>query len=372
MSLRDKLKIILKPIRFYNHEDGKLYYGEYKGSFDLLRIISWLTLHPGRLNNLLKFGQLFKFNSLRKLKFQQRIQHNLNISQNSLYTVSDLKNKFEYFCKNGAVILDNYFKDDVIDAFLFKYNHITEEFNKKNSSSSLKDIKTDFNLSEVAYLPLSEELNDLWLDSSILTFIKSAYGQKIGDHIYARNYPTALFTVISNDLIGSRFRHQNKIAGLSDQHKGPYYWHPDHSVLLNVHILLDDLDEDDPHMEFIPTKKNFLTMKHCYSDEIIEKNNLKPIKCIGKKGTVYIHAGSTIHRLKLKKGSRRVLHFEFTAGSNILYDSTNLIKCLGNGFNLDEISQEKREVLKGIFPLKYFKGYEIIGNVTQPTKFKGI
>ena len=55
MSLRDKLKIILKPIRFYNHEDGKLYYGEYKGSFDLLRIISWLTLHPGRLNNLLKF-----------------------------------------------------------------------------------------------------------------------------------------------------------------------------------------------------------------------------------------------------------------------------------------------------------------------------
>ena len=131
--------------------------------------------------------------------------------------------------------------------------------------------------------------------------------------------------------------------------------------MLNVHILLDDLDEDDPHME-LHHEKNSLTMKHCYSDEIIEKNNLKPIKCIAK-GTVYIHAGSTIHRLKLKKGSRRVLHFEFTAGSNILYDSTNLIKCLGNGFNLDEISQEKREILKRDIPIKYFKGYcEISGN----------
>ena len=32
MSLRDKLKIVLQPIRFYNHDDEKLYYGEYKGS----------------------------------------------------------------------------------------------------------------------------------------------------------------------------------------------------------------------------------------------------------------------------------------------------------------------------------------------------
>ena len=99
MSLKDKLKILLQPIRFYNHDDNKFYYGEYKGSFNSLRIISWLTFHPGRINNLFKFGQLFKFNYLRKLKFQQRIQHNSNTSQNSLYKKSDLKNKFEYFCK---------------------------------------------------------------------------------------------------------------------------------------------------------------------------------------------------------------------------------------------------------------------------------
>ena len=365
MPLRDKLKKVLNPIRFYNHEDQEFYYGEYKGSFNLLRIISWITLHPGRMYNLFKFGQLFKFNAYRKLKFQKRLRDTSEILKNSNYVISSLNDKFDYFCKNGGVILENYFKEDVIDKFLFKYRNITEEFNKKN-------IKPEFNLSEIAYLPLSDELNDLWLDSNILSFIKSAYGQKFGNNIYARNYPTALFTAISEDSIGSRFRHKNKISGLDDQHRGPYYWHPDHSVLLNVHILLDDLTEEDPHMEFIPTKNNFLTMKHCYSDETIEKLKVEPKKCIGKKGTVYIHAGSTIHRLKLKKGSRRVLHFEFTAGSNILYDSTNLIKCLNNEFNLEEISPEKREVLKGIFPKKYFKGYEIHGNVLQPTKFKGI
>ena len=367
MALRRTLGKILQPILFYNHDDDKYYYGNYKGSFNLLRIFSWIISHPGRLYNLFKFGQLFKFNSYRRFKFKRALQnYSRNFKNNNNYNKKNLINKFDYFCENGGVILDNYFKEDIIDNFLVKYKLVFEDFN------DLKNTKSKFNLCKHTYLPLTDELNDLWLDSTILKFIKTAFGKKFGDKIYARNYPTALFTSICDDSIGSRFRYKNKSAGLKDSHMGADCWHPDHSVMLNVHILLDDLNEDDPHMEFIPSKNNYLTMKHCYSDETIDKLNIKPIKCIGKKGTVYIHAGSTIHRLKLKKGTRRVLHFEFTAGSNILYHSPNLIKCLDNEYDLEKINQDKREVLRGIFPETLFKGYEINGNVVQPTKFKGI
>ena len=101
--------------------------------------------------------------------------------------------------------------------------------------------------------------------------------------------------------------------------------------------------------------------------------NKKSIKCVGKKGTIHIHSGNVIHRLNPVKGSQRLaLHLEFSPGSNILLDSSKIFKSLKSGFNLNDLSEEKREVLKGIFPKKLFKGYEIKGDSISPNKFKGI
>ena len=83
-----------------------------------------------------------------------------------------------------------------------------------------------------------------------------------------------------------------------------------------------------------------------------------------KKGSIYIHAGSTLHRLKVKKGTRRVLHFEFTAGSNILYDSRIVAKCLSNEFDIEKIDKKFVNESKRLLPDKNYVGLSITqGNV---------
>ena len=359
---------------FYENSDNFLYYGRFKGSFNKIRIFSWIIFHPGRLLNLLKFGQLIKNNKIRKRKFikivnSETFKNKKNL--NSEYLIY----KFDEYCKNGGVILENFFSSSVVDQFLNKYDYITKNYCKKFDAENLNDIqsKISSNIVGAEYLPISDELKELWLNDIVISFIRSAHGQKIGKNIYARNYPVMVFANVINQNIGSRNDHDDMLMGRKNINQGAYFWHADHSVIISVHILMDDINEENPHMEFIPVRRNFLTMATNYSDEIIKSKKKEAIKCIGKKGTVYIHAGSTIHRLKVKKGSRRVLHFEFTAGSNILFDAANMTKCLKYDFDLENLNSSDRDVLKGIFPKTLFKGFEINDNdILRPTKFRGV
>tara|TARA_Y100000590_G_scaffold466578_1_gene642491 strand:- start:3123 stop:4286 length:1164 start_codon:yes stop_codon:yes gene_type:complete len=370
--IKQKLKKLLLPLMIYYRDDNHYYYGRYKGSFSFLRILVWTIFHPGRLYNLFRFGQLFKFNSVRKKRLEEKLKITSSSDDDKVFDNSKLINKFDEFSKNGAVILENFFPEKRINKFLEKYDPSINDFLKTYNASDIKKIQTNNNIAQTVYMPFSNELVDLWLNKKLMNFITSAYGQRIGSKIYARNYPNLLFNVVVNDKSGSRFRHEERIAKRAKTQEGADCWHPDHSVLLNVHVLLDDLTEEDPHMEFIPIKRNFYTMGFAYSDEVVNNFAKKPVKCIGKKGTVYIHAGSTIHRLKVQKGSRRVLHFEFTAGSNILYDSRIVAKCLNNDFDIEKLDEAKRNIIRGIFPKIYFKGYEINKEILSPTKFKGI
>ena len=81
---------------------------------------------------------------------------------------------------------------------------------------------------------------------------------------------------------------------------------------------------------------------------------------------------NSAHNDPVKGSQRLALHLEFSPGSNILLDSFKISKSLKNGFSLNNLSEEKREVLKGIFPKKLFKGYDIKGDSISPNKFKGI
>ena len=114
MNTKDLLKKIFRPIMFYENSDNFLYYGRFKGSFNKIRIFSWIIFHPGRLLNLLKFGQLIKNNKIRKRKFikivnSETFKNKKNL--NSEYLIY----KFDEYCKNGAVILENFFSSSVVD-----------------------------------------------------------------------------------------------------------------------------------------------------------------------------------------------------------------------------------------------------------------
>ena len=173
-----------------------------------------------------------------------------------------------------------------------------------------------------------------------------------------------------NDKIRSKLSHDKK---LNLEKTGPIGWHVDHSVLLVLNILLEDVTSEDSCMEYIPGSHKFPNMTFWYSDEVVEKFAKKPVKCIGKKGTIYFHQGNTIHRFKTESKSNRLsLTFGFTAGSNINISCDIISKCLSSGFDLNKLDVYQRRILRGIFPISFFKGYEIHKETLSPTRFKEI
>ena len=126
-------------------------------------------------------------------------------------------------------------------------------------------------------------------------------------------------------------------------------------------------------MEILPKSHKSFNIASKYSNSVIDKFSNKRIKCFGPKGTVYMHTGNVVHRLNPVAGKNRLnLHFEFSPGSNILLDIECIRKTLNTEFNLSSLTNEKREILKVIFPKKEKKGYDIRQNKIFPTKFLGI
>ena len=62
---------------------------------------------------------------------------------------------------------------------------------------------------------------------------------------------------------------------------------------------------------------------------------------------------NVIHRLNPIKGSQRLaLHLEFSPGPNILLDSVKISKCLKDGYNLNNLTEEKKRNFKRYFSKK--------------------
>ena len=351
-----KTKTIIENILLPSN--SKYYYGELKGSFNYWRIFIWNIFNPGRLFNRLKYGQLIKSISFRKSLFQKKLNklNNANVFKNN-YSDELLSKKFDNLINKGGVVIENYFSSEKIEKFLNKHQFEIEKikyYDPHNSAGNNQD-----------NLLLTDELLELWLDPRLMLMISSFHNRDV----LARYYPNIIYTVCKEDL-GSREIFERKIKTNVAE-----FWHADHSVLFNLHILLDDIDEKDSHMQFIPRSQKYLNSSYSYSDEVVEELGIDPVKCVGKKGTVYMHGGNTLHKLRMinSKKNRLVLHLEFTAGSNILLDCNVISKCLANGFDLNKISSDQRNILKGIFPKSFPKGYEIDKNeVIYPTKFKGI
>ena len=353
------MKNFLKKI-YYNYvafDDGVKYYGNYKGSFNKFRSFFWNIINIKRILIIFKY-KVLSFNKVKNFFLLKIFIKSISNKKNQNIDNEIYISKFNELINNGGVVIENFFSKEIIDNFLIRH---------KNHINSAYDIKGDlYNNAKMELLTLSNELLNIWLDEKIILILKTFYNS----NIYARNYPYIGITRIDN-LYTSKEKFRNKI----NLTKTADDWHVDHSTLFNVHVILEDLTANDPHMEFAQKTHKYFNSTFPYSEEEIDSKKFNIVKCIGKKGTVYMHYGNTLHRLKLKpsKSIRSVLHLEFSPGPNILLNVNNIANSLKEGFDLSKLDSDKRDILKGIYPISYIKGYELNKkNELRQNFYKGI
>jgi len=342
------LKNFLKKL--YIKTDPEKYSLNYMGTFSFWRLLFLNIVSPGRTLNRIKYKQVFRNKNKTTNNFKKKL--NLMDEENKISAEdkTKLSQAMSDLITQGGAVIPNYFSEQEIDNFIKEKNSIIE--NMKN----LRSEKAEY-IKET--LELSDGVMKLWLDKKLTCLVSTFFGGTL----YARSYPTLFYTMVP-DISKNDKNHNSKV---SDS------WHLDHSVLFVTHVLLNDLTENDTCMEFIPGSHKHFTAQTQYSNKTIENYGTKPIKCVGKKGTVYMHSGNVAHRLKTISGSDRLnIFFDFSPGPNILLNCNEIYKCLRSGYDLNKLNEKDREIISGVFPRVLPKGYEVHKNTFFPTKFKGI
>lgn len=338
--------MIKKILKYFYLMTNKNDYDEnHLGTFNFWRLLFYNIFFPGRIINRLKFNQLNK--SLKKITQsfnQMKYEENHNCSK------KDLNKALANLVDLGGCVIPNYFSKDKIDEFVKENEFLIKK---------MKEFKSDQISYKFELVKISQKLVELWLDNNLINLIRSF----LTTDIFARNYPYICYTYVPEVL------DKDKILNS----KASSHWHIDHSVLFNLHILLEDVKEDETCMEILPESHKSFNIASKYSTSIIDKFSDERMKCFGPKGTIYMHTGNVVHRLNPIAGKNRLnLHFEFSPGSNILLDIECIKKTLNTEFSLDNLENKQREILKVIFPKKEKKGYDIKQNKIFPTKFLGI
>ena len=316
MSLRKKLFDILKYTSISN-------YGTYGGSVNTWNTFLWNMIFPERLLNRFRGKTIFE------KKFDATLYSNSNLNFREIY------NEFK---KNGCIIIKNYFDEKKINKILEIYKdqieYLKSNPEKKHSSKTLS---------------LNSDLCEIWLDDNLIALMKNMSSKEL----YARNYPLLTHSCNFKNQISSKEKYEkNLISNFADD------WHVDHSNLFNLHVILEDIDEDGMCMEYISGSHKLLNQSMKYSDEEINKLNKEIKKCYGKKGTVYIHYGNTLHRMfTVQNKTRLQLHFEYSSVTNILLNCKNISETINPNFDINELDPIKRKVSSGIYPITPHKGY---------------
>lgn len=318
MSLRKKLFNRLKFNSFTN-------YGIYEGSLNIWNIILWNIIFPERLLNRLKGKTIFK------KKFDNRLYS---------YSKFNFKQIYNEFRENGCIVIQNYFDEKKINKILEIYKDDIK-FLKNNVEN-----KHSFKL-----LHLNLDLCEIWLDDNLIALMKNMSSSEL----YARNYPQLTYSCNFKNQMSSKEKFEKNLKP-----KFADDWHIDHSNLFNLHIILEDIDESGTCMEYIPGSHKLLNQPMLYSDEEISKYNKGIKKCFGKKGTVYLHYGNTLHRMfTVQNKTRLQLHFEYSSKTNILLNCKNIYQTMHRSFDIDQLDPTKRKVCSGVYPLSLHKGYDV-------------
>mgnify|MGYP001303657651 CR=1 FL=1 len=348
--MQNNLKKLFWKLYKFNNPDYK---DNFYGSFDKMRLFLVNILKPGRLINRLRYGQIFK-NSNKKIKTFNNLLDSDKFSEVSNEKKDKLRNGLNNLLQDGGCVIPNYFNEKEITNLKTKYDEVIKNIKKTDNE--------DNDQHNADIMPLSYDLLNIWLDKGLMNLLKIYHGR----NIYARNYPFVIYSKVSKNYFEIEKNKKNKIRWAKN-------WHVDHSVLFNIHVVLDDIKSNCSRMQILKRSDKFNHYGSNFSEEIVEKSKLEKIDCIGSAGTVYLHSGNVVHRFNPVPGTDRlVTHFEFSPGSNILMHTKGIVKSLNNDFDLDNIDKENMNIIYPIYPKKLFKGYDVKGDSYNPTKFRGI
>ena len=347
--LRKLFKIIQPIINFIFYHDKDIFYGRFLGSIDLKHLILENLLRPGRSLRRLQHNRLFP------IKFKvNNTSTSINVSALNTDNESLLNNASKVLDENGAVIIDSYFSRNKIQDFIDYY-----DFNSFLSSSEIanKTHSTDT-------LIWSKALFDLWFDDLIINIIKDY----IGKIPFARGYP-----LIQCHKPLKRYS-SKELYKSPDSSKLADRWHYDHQCIIQAAVYLDECLEDGTRMQIIPGSNRLPNVgSNQYSEEYFDKRNIPIVNCFGGKGSIQIHCGNTIHRnFPVPGKDRSWIKFEFTSGNNILLSSPHIGESYNPKYNLNNINESQRYMLKGLFPTSLFKGYTLNSNDLREEKFTGV
>ena len=333
----------------YYKKDNMHFYGSLK----LWRILFINLMNPGRFLIRLKYGQIFKNKKKILNRFNESILINKKKEFNQGYFNEEkiLKNKngINTLIEDGGVVINNYFNEKQIDDFVNSNKDIISKI--KLTENINNDAKYFFET-----IKLNKQLKNFWYDPGLIMLLESYFDKKV----YARNYPAIKYTEVPKNF------NTSKLA--SD-------WHVDHSLIFNLFVLLEDVEETGTRMQIIKGSHKYQnTGNFMYSENSLK--NTEIINFFGKKGSIHIHLGNTIHKAHLSSGKNRLnLYFEYTLGPNILLNTNSIIKSIDKNFDIEDsknLNSNEREFLRGIYPKVLNKGYEIKKDSLNSTGYKGI
>ena len=244
------------------------------------------------MKNFLK-SVLFKsiYDQIVKLKWSEKI---LNLDNENIKDIKEL----------GITKLNQNYSDF---ADYLKTNYIKNIISENNLNCPYKifdnSSNKEFNLVN-HYLSIEDPtIKNFILNKNLIFILNSIFNKKV----YLRNDP--LLQMI-------------KTKDYSFPTNGQF--HTDRFMQFSLMLLIDDLDEDSTHMEYMEAShkrdlfdliihKNF---DQC--DKFIKKNKFLIKKLIGKKGDAFLFDTTGIHRAKYMPNTMRsVFHLNFTNGHNL-------------------------------------------------------
>jgi len=355
------LKIIKNFLRnfiinqIYIKTNSKFYYEatlddskrKFIGSFNFFRILILNILFPGRSLYRFKYSQLINKN---QSSIQKTFDKNLKIFVNNYNhyfnneKIFKLKKYLEILSNDGAILIENYFSDNSIEKIKFQYQDIISKEKLLMHEDSINSIDSTARYSWYI-CKFDNQLKNFWYDPGIILLLES-YFQSV---LYARNYPFLLNTFVPKSYTQ---KSKSKTANI---------YHVDHCLLATLYVFLDDVRKDGTCLEVVKGSHRYLNTGWPFSEESVAKKEKK--KMTGKKGSVHIHLGNTVHKAHLASGTNRLsLMFEYSLGGNILFDLNNLFQSYSVNFNIDELNSKERNFFRGIYPKSLPKGYEILKN----------
>ena len=93
---------------------------------------------------------------------------------------------------------------------------------------------------------MSDNLLNIWLDKGLMLLLENYHGRSI----FARNYPYLIYSKVSSNYSEENSKVNEEIRWAKD-------WHVDHSVLFNVHVVLDDIGNNDSRMQILKRSDKF-------------------------------------------------------------------------------------------------------------------